>query len=132
MIQELCQYIENNTALTIGTDLFCGPFPSSASETDTASSVVETGGYEKTWTQNRVEKRFQVLTRGPDYLAARAASRVIYDALRVKGEVTLPAVNTGDRPTIEVIHAIAPPQYVGPDETGRRHLFSVNYVINEK
>ena len=130
MLQELCKYIENNTALTLGTDLFCGPFPPNAQ--DSASSVVQTGGYEKTWTQNRVEKRFQVLTRDTDHLAALAASKVIYDALRVKGEVSLPVVNSGVSPTIEVIHANAPPQYVGPDATERRHLFSVNYVINEK
>jgi len=132
MLQELCKYIENNTALTLGTDLFCGPFPADASETDTASCVTEPPGYTKPWSSVRSEKHFQVLARGPDTLAARTASYVIYNALHIKGEVTLPEVNTGDSPVAEVINLSQTPGHIGKDATGRRELYSFNLVIHER
>ena len=130
MIKELAQYIENNTSMVIGTDLFAG-WVTQGSQ-DTASVLTETGGATKDWSTTRRAPTFQVISRGATYHTARDEAFTIFDLFNgTKGEITLPVITSGDDFMIENIVPISSPQYIGQDQE-RRFEFSTNYLIYTK
>lgn len=124
MIREITKYISNQTALTVGTNLFAGFLPQDVEEDVVV--ILESGGVPNFDLPDQQAKTVQVLSLARDYWTARANAMLIYGVLHGLVGVTLPVVdgvyfvNTGE--------ALSVPQSLGQDEKGR-HVISTNYVL---
>ena len=128
MIKELTQYIEDNSysSLVIGTNLFGGHRPPDAP--DECVVVLETGGLPYPYSGTlRGEASFEILARDKTYFECRDLIWSVFEIFRVKGEITLPVVISGDDWLIESIVAINRPQSLGQDDKGLFEM-SVNYI----
>jgi len=126
MIKELSQYIEDNTSLVIGTDLFVGWRPSNAPVKCT--TVLEAGGGKPDpYVVDFVEKLIQILTRGDSYFEARSEAYTVFNLLNGRRGITLPTVDTAGI-YVNVIEAINVPQSIGQDENNRSE-FSANFIL---
>ena len=126
MIKELTQYIEDNTAFVIDTNLFAGFRPADAP--DRCVAVLEpTGGAVNSYFPDAGEKVVQILSRAPSYWDARSDAYVVFDLLKSLAQVTLPVVSSVTYKA-EFIEAQHFPQSLQQDEEGRWE-FSVNFVI---
>jgi len=131
MIKDFCEWLEDNTSFTVGSDLFAGFWNQDTPEQ--AVLVRESGGTEKPHSKIRRMQTFQVLTRALDYHDSRTDLYTIYDLFKAskRGELTLLTIVSGETWIIESISALAPPQYIGEDEK-RRHVLSTNYTAHAK
>ncbi|MFA5456873.1 MAG: minor capsid protein [Synergistaceae bacterium] len=120
LLKEICDYIDTNTSLTVGTYLFAGAAPSGIA--DTHVIVIESGGSPDQYLADYQEKTIQVLSKSADYFDALANAEVVYAALHCKRGITLGSFYAN------VIEAITLPQSVGQDEKGL-FVLSTNYVL---
>lgn len=124
MIKELTTYIATQASRTIGTNLYAGPWPQDAPET--CSAVFERpGGTPDPNVIGRGERFIQVVSRGPDYIAARDEAFAMRAVFRILGRVTLPVVTSGETWVVESMYPIGDPGYIGADDKGRQE-FSTN------
>ena len=129
MIKEVTALIANKASLTVGTTLFAGYRPTTA--TDECDVVLMRGGGQSVYSvPGRENQNVQVISRAKSYPAAERRAYVIFDALRrIMGGVTLPVVDALETKLFcNVIEPINPPQYIGTDEQGRFE-YSTNYVF---
>lgn len=88
---------------------------------DTAIAVVETGGTEAPWF-NRQDRLVQFISRAKSRFTARENAETVYNNIKKKYGVELPAVTVGGIPRPKVktwgIVPVNIPQYVADDENG--------------
>ncbi len=125
MIKEITQYIENNTDLEIGKDLFAGFTPSTAQ--DEAVVIIETGGATEHELPDYIEKTIQVLSRDTTYWTARKNALLVYDLLHGSAGITLPVVDSKEY-YMNIAQAITAPQSLGQDAKGLWQI-STNYIL---
>jgi hypothetical protein len=124
MLKELCDWIDANSAFTLGTTLQCGHRVEGAP--DRCAVVQETGGGDTNFDQVDMEwDQIQVVTRGETYFDARDDARAIHAILHGAAGIEFGSSPTIYRATITAVNA---PQYIGQDET-RRFEFSTNYRV---
>ena len=124
MIRPLCTYLAGQGCGTIGTTLFAGAFPNTATF---GLAVCETGPEIPRLTPAGVlsiAKSVQLLSRGRTYETARQTARAAYDALVGKSNLSLEGWQ------IACIDGIAP-QYLGTDDK-LNHTFSANLTVYGK
>lgn len=120
MIKEITTYIESETDLVIGSDLFAGFIP--ASVLGDAVVVIETGGVPTPFLPDALAKSIQVLSRSKDYHTAMDNAIIVYNLLNGKAGIDL----TNYR--INSIVAISSPQSLGQDEKSLFNI-STNFVL---
>ena len=126
MIKEIATYIENNTEFEIDVNIFAGFRPSEAPARCVA--VLEsTGGAVNAYFPDAGDKAVQILSRAKSYWDAREDIYIVFNLLKSKAQVTLPAVGSITYKA-EFIEAQHFPQSLQQDEEGRWE-FSVNFVF---
>lgn len=124
MIKQLCDWIEANSSFDLGDTLQVGHRIQGAP--DRCVVVQETAGGDSNFYQPDIEwLQIQVVARGKTYLNARDDARTIHDLLNGASGIE---IGTSPNLFAITITAVAPPQYVGQDDT-RRFEFSTNYRI---
>lgn len=126
MIQEIASWIEDETALVIGHDLFVGHRPQNAQARCTVL-LERSGGVEYFDLPDKVDWALQVLSRGDTYMHAREDAMLIHALLHGAAGWTLPVITSGDAYYLETCEAQAFPAYIGQDEK-RNYEFSTNYI----
>jgi hypothetical protein len=127
MIQEVAQFVEDNTALVIGTDLFVGHRTQEAQARCTVL-LERSGGVEYFDLTDKVDWALQVLSRSDTYMTARDDAMLIHALLHGAAGWTLPVITSGDAYYLETAEAHAYPAYIGQDEKGL-HEFSCNFIL---
>lgn len=120
-IEDLVDYIADNTSLVIDTDLFIG-----ASQVDTLAKcvyVMEFAGGNETW-PGLITRPVQVISKDLTYLTAEALAAIVYDLLSNKaGFSTLKGIFF-----CEVLNRPFP---IGRDQRGN-YMFSANFLFKMK
>lgn len=127
MLKAVCQFIEDNTSLVIGTTLQVAWRPLDAP--DRCTLISESGGGSTYFDlKDRADKMIQALSRAFDYFDANADAQEIYNFLHGAAGWELPEVVAGKKFQAMVIEAVNVPQYLGLDEKDR-HEISTNYIF---
>lgn len=127
MIQEMAQFIANQTGLVVGTDIFPGHRLQGAQARCTVL-LERVGGVEYFDLPDKVDYALQVLSRGDTYMHAREDAMLIHALLHGAAGWTLPVITSGDAYYLETAEAQAYPAYIGQDEKGN-YEFSTNYIL---
>lgn len=122
MIKELCTYIANNTSFTLGIDLFALSVDSDL--IDRCVVIAETGAglVHGTLTDYR-QVPVTAYTRAATRFTARDDAYTVFDCLHGKQQIELPVVGSGYTYTCNF--ECRTPYYIGLDESGRRHGYSM-------
>ncbi len=122
-IEYLVNYIEDNSSLTIDTDLFIG-----ADQPDAPARCVFlmefAGGFEQ-WDGHKTQP-IQVLAKDLTYLTAQALANTVYDLLSNKPGFTADGLT--DTFFCEVLNRPFP---IGRDQRGS-YIFSSNFLFRTK
>ncbi len=122
LLTDITTYIDSNTTLTAGTNLFIGTLPANV---DNCVGIFQSGGVEPTTYLDVIKPTIQVLVRNTNYETAQQLSYQIYDLLHQLYKITMG--NT----EIYTVFALQEPTDIGEDETGRA-VFTGNYVFEIK
>ncbi len=122
LLTDITTYIDSNTSLTAGTNLFIGTLPANV---DNCVGIFQSGGVEPTTYLDVIKPTIQVLVRNTNYETAQQLSYQIYDLLHQLYKITMG--NT----EIYTVFALQEPTDIGEDETGRA-VFTGNYVFEIK
>lgn len=116
MIYNLVKYITDNTSLTINCNGFSPDSPN-----DTVC-VNEGSGDEQPWF-DRVDTMVQVVSRSADKVTSRVNAYTVYNLIKKKTQLTLPAVTVASTlyPAVTGwgIRPVNTPAYAYDDENGR-------------
>ena len=128
MFKEICQFIADQTGFHIGTTLQAGTRRQTAPER--CILVAESGGGETNYyLPDQINVMIQVISRAKTYMAARADSWTVFNALHGEAGWNLPRLEgSGDDYLAMTIEALVSPQYIGQDENGLFE-FSTNYIF---
>lgn len=126
-IKELTQYVEDNSSLVIGTNLFAIAIPQSSA--DDSTLIKSTGGIHYTTTPGQFAAQVQVYSRAINPMDANDANFVVYDLLTVKGQITLPVVVSGRSFAILTAVPWTMPQSIGQDEK-LRYEYTSNWTLH--
>ena len=129
MLKEIAQYIENQTSLVIGTDLYIGHRTVDANDECTLL-LNNTGSTVYFDLPDRIDLNLQVLTRGTSYLTTEDTAIEVYDVLKRNEHITLP-VTDSDILLVQIFEARDYPKFIGLDERGL-YEFSCNYMLKIK
>lgn len=134
MLKPIAQFIATKAGFTVGSTLQFGFWGPNAPERAVLVAF-NAGGRVYFYQPGRADLQVQVLCRAPkdNYLDAYADAKKIYDVLHgtISAAAALPIIVSGEAFIAETIEALAPPQYIGPDDQGR-HLWSTNYTFRIK
>jgi hypothetical protein len=122
LLTDIANYINSNTSLTLGTDLFIGTLPANV---DNCVGIFQSGGVEPTTYLDIIKPTIQVLVRNTNYETAQQLSYEIYDSLHQLYAQTMGGTE------IYTVFALQEPTDIGEDETGRA-VFTGNYVLEIK
>lgn len=126
MIKELCNYIASKTSLTVGTDLFAISVDSDLIDTCVVVAESAPGLVDGLLT----DKRFIPLAayaRAKTRFTARDNAYTVFEALHGTQQVSLTAIGSG--PVYVCNFECRTPYYIGLDETGRRHVYSMVFDV---
>ena len=126
MLQALTRYVEINSALVIGTDLFAGTIPQTAS--NNVALLMERGGPPDFYSAGMIALQLQLFSRGDTYWLARAKSYAVYNVLQGATGITLPVVQSAEEWLLNTAAASVLPQFLGLDELNRFE-FSSNFTL---
>jgi len=127
MLKALAQYIENNTTLVIGDDLFPGYRPSNAPVECVA--LYERSGENRSFTlRDKRDVPVQFVSRSDDYYVARDWLAALITLLHGQCAYDLPVVVSGEALHIAASEILSGPVYMGQDEKGN-HEFSLNVLF---
>lgn len=122
LLTDIANYINTNTNLTLGTDLFIGTLPA---QIENCVGIFQTGGIEPTTYLDIIKPTIQVLVRNTNYETAQQLSYQIYDLLHQLYKITMGTTE------IYTVFSLQEPTDIGEDETGRA-IFTCNYVLEVK
>ena len=122
ILTDIANYINTNTSLTLGEDLFIGTLPANV---ENCVGIFQSGGIEPTTYLDIIKPTIQVLVRNTNYETAQQLAYEIYDSLHQLYNQTMG--NT----EIYTVFALQEPTDIGEDETGRA-VFTGNYVLEVK
>jgi hypothetical protein len=127
MIQELCEYIDVNTSLTLGTTLFADGVDSD--KIDECTVITETApGLVDGWLIDKRQIPLTLYARATTRFVARNNAYTVFNFLHGKIQVTVGPVGSG---AIYICNIkCSTPYYLGLDESGRRHVFSMPIDVN--
>jgi hypothetical protein len=134
MLQEVGQWIENRTGLTIGVDLFVGYLPlqrpGGPPIPDRYSLVLEnaTSATDEDWPDYE-QKPIQILTRAKSYFTARADARAIFNLLHGQAGWRLPVLTSGEAYIANTIAGVSPPAPIENPSDQKTFTFSANYIF---
>lgn len=130
MIKELAKYIENNTSLTVGTDLFEGRRPP---DIEGISVLVQrpVPGIRNPYPgiTDFGQTPFTIQVRGDvddGYFTTEAVANTVFDLLHGSSQVSLPVVDAGPRYIVNI--DCDEPYYPGDDERTRKQ-FLINLMV---
>lgn len=134
MIEEIAQFIEDQTSLTMGVDLFVGHLPTEIPGGGEPPLLLATvmentpSATDGDWPDYE-QKEIQVLVKGPSYFTARALAYHIYRALHGQAGWRLPVLTSGEEYIANAIDGVSPPYPMeNPEEKGT-YLFSTNFIF---
>jgi hypothetical protein len=119
LLTDITNYIDTNTNLTQGEDLFIGTLPANV---DNCVGIFQSGGVEPTTYLDIIKPTIQILVRNTNYEDAQKQAYEIYDLMHQIYNRTLGGTY------IFTIFALQEPTDIGEDETGRA-VFTGNYVL---
>jgi hypothetical protein len=122
LLTDIANYINSNTSLTLGTDLFIGTLPANV---ESCVGIFQSGGVEPTTYLDVIKPTIQIIVRNTNYETAQQLSYEIYDSLHQLYNQTMGSTE------IYTIFALQEPTDIGEDETGRA-VFTGNYVFEIK
>jgi len=122
MIEELCYYIEGNTAFVYGTDLFALSADSDKIDRCVVMAEAAPGLADGLLTDYR-QIPLVVYARAKTRFTARDDAYVVFNLLHGTQQVSLAAIGSG--PVYVCNFECRTPYYIGLDESGRRHVFSM-------
>jgi hypothetical protein len=122
LLTDITTYIDSNTSLTAGTNLFIGTLPANV---DNCVGIFQSGGVEPTTYLDVIKPTIQVLVRNTNYETAQQLAYQIYDLLHQLYKITMGSTE------IYTVFALQEPTDIGEDETGRA-VFTGNYVFEIK
>ena len=129
-IREFCQWIENNTARVLGTDLLCGH-----EETDDAQDVdivLNNGGATDYYSTDMLEKSVQIMSLATTYMQGLSNATELFILCHGKSGITLPVVSSGEELIINTMNCQNSPLYLGKREDGRYEFtFSIAVRIQD-
>lgn len=120
MINDVYTYLDAETDLTAGTDLF----KSRLTESPNNQVVIyNTGGLEPDRYLPTADPTFQILVRNTSYATGQSLVNDIVDALHQKTNIEL----VSGSKYFYYIFLMYEPEHIGRDDKGR-HEFSINFV----
>jgi len=120
MINDVYTYLDAQTSLTAGTDLF----KSRLTESPNNQVVIyNTGGLEPDRYLPTADPTFQVLVRNTSYATGQSLVNDIVEALHQKTNIEL----VSGSKYFYYIFLMYEPEHIGRDDKGR-HEFSINFV----
>jgi hypothetical protein len=122
LLTDIANYINSNTSLTLGKDLFIGTLPANV---ENCVGIFQSGGVEPTTYLDIIKPTIQVIVRNKNYETAQQLSYEIYDSLHQLYAQTMGGTH------IYTVFALQEPTDIGEDETGRA-VFTGNYVLEVK
>jgi len=132
-IKEIAQWIENNTAWTIGTDFFVGHLPLKRQDgTDVPIRCMiileNTPGALVPDLPDRIDKAIQIWNRAENYFDAREDAMGIFELIHGTAGWNLPVIVSGEQYLAMVVDGVASPAPIeNPSEKGF-YIFSCNYI----
>lgn len=122
MIKELCEYIEDNTSFTIGTDLFA--LFAGSDKIDKCVVVTESApGLADGTLKGKRQIPLVVYSRAKTAFTARKNAYTVFDLLHGTYQITIGPIGAGS--TYICNFECRTPYYVGLDESGRRRVFAM-------
>jgi len=126
MIEELCNYIDTNSAFTLGTTLFA-----ISVDSDLIDRCVVVAEYAPGLANGLLIDYRQiplaVYARAKTRFVAREDAYVVFDLLHGKMQIELAAIGSG--PIYVCNFECRTPYYTGLDESGRRHVFAMPFDV---
>lgn len=122
MIKELCNYIDTNTSLTVGTDLLAISADSDAADECTVIAESAPGLANGLLTDLR-QIPLVAYARAIERFTARDNAYTVFDCLHGKQQISLTAIGSG--PVYICNFECRVPYHVGLDESGRRHVYAM-------
>jgi hypothetical protein len=119
LLTDITNYIDAQTTLTKGTDLFIGTLPANV---DNCVGIFQSGGVEPTTYIDIIKPTIQVIVRNTNYETAQQLAYEVYDLMHQIYNTTLGGTY------LYTIFALQEPTDIGEDETGRA-VFTGNYVL---
>lgn len=132
-LREIGQWIEDNSAWIIGTDLFVGHLPAKtpagADPPVRAVALLEnTPGPLEGQLPDRIDKMIQIWNRAQNYSRACEDALVLYELLHGTHGWNLPILTVGEEYLAMTVDAIATPAPIeNPNDEGH-FVFSTNYM----
>ena len=127
MLKELATYIQTETDLVIGEDLFGGFLPAAESQAD-AVALIRSGGTGTGFLPDLEEVALQVISRAQDYWDAESKAWTVCDLLHGMAGVTLPVVDGGETYIVNTAEAVVFPQSLGQDDRNN-FVISTNFTL---
>ena len=122
MIKELCDYIEDETSLVVGTTLFA--ISEDFDIIDTCVVVTESApGLADGILTDKRQIPLVAYSRAATKFTARDNVYVLFNLLHGTHQVSLPVVGSGPIYVCNLTCRV--PYYIGLDETNRRHVYSM-------
>lgn len=130
MLKEIATWIAAESGFTLGTTLQYG-FRDQGAPDRCVLVAFNGGGATDEYASDRADQMVQILARATSYKEAYDDSRTVFDAIHGQKGITLQVLVSGKIYFVSSVHAMALPQYIGPDEKGR-HEWSTNFVFRRK
>lgn len=134
MLQEFCQWIENNTAWKIGIDLFIAELPLTRDDGTAVPErcvvIYEDGPAVGDGNlPDRSDKEIQIWNRNADYWLAREDAKALYKRLHLKENISLPVLTSGENYLIMEIEGSAEPAPIAKPNAEGLYEFSTNFIL---
>ena len=126
MIKEFCEYIEDNTSFTIGTDLFAASLDSDTPD-DCILIEEDAPGLVDDLLSDFRQVPLTVYSRNLKRFTARDNAYTLFNLLVGAAQIDLPEVASGGVYSCNV--SCSTPAYIGLDETKRRYVYSMPIVV---
>jgi len=130
MLKEVTQYIEDNSSLVIGTNLFAGTAPPDIEGliviVENRDPGVRNPHYEL---RDTGQVPYRILVRGAvgaGYFTTKALADTIFSIVYSRNQVTLPIVESGSTYLVNI--AASDPYYIGKDEK-QRDMMVINIIV---
>ncbi|HUX56757.1 MAG TPA: minor capsid protein [Bacteroidales bacterium] len=122
--EEITQFIENETTLTLGTTLQFGRFTTESPSRCTAVlfNKVSIAYFD---VPDRIDVMVEADARDESYINARDDIEEVYNALFRRIDKALPVITSGNEFKIQTSESITAPTWVGKDENNRHHWSTV-------